>query len=292
MTIRHFQIFKAVCESGGVTAAAARLNITQPTVSIAIRELEVFYDTRLFDRINRKIYLTEAGEILRQYAESVLAQFEEAAATLRSGTVFSKCRLGVNLSFAETHLPALAAAIRARLPECELQIAVRNNERLEEMLADNSIDLAVHDGAAARISKYIQPLFTEKMALLVAPSIYNRPTIRMAELAEQPLLLREAGSGVRSCVDQVFLSRGLGQRIAAESASTLSLLALAGQGAGVMFAPLTLAQKEARERGLAVVALADAEMARCYRLVYNGRKHLTGVMEGVRDQILELRSRG
>ena len=49
----------------GVTAAAARLNITQPTVSIAIRELEAFYDARLFDRINRKIYLTEAGEILR-----------------------------------------------------------------------------------------------------------------------------------------------------------------------------------------------------------------------------------
>ena len=87
MTLRHLQIFRAVCDCGSITAAADRLNVTQPSVSMAIRELEVFYQTRLFDRINRKIYLTEAGTMLRQYTDTMLDQYDDMTILLREGKV-------------------------------------------------------------------------------------------------------------------------------------------------------------------------------------------------------------
>ena len=72
MTVRHMYIFKTVCECQSITAAAGKLNMTQPAVSVAIKELESFYQVKLFERMNRTIYLTEAGNTLREYADSIL----------------------------------------------------------------------------------------------------------------------------------------------------------------------------------------------------------------------------
>ena len=93
MTVRHMYIFKTVCECQSITAAAGKLNMTQPAVSVAIKELESFYQVKLFERMNRTIYLTEAGNTLREYADSILDQFEEAEAVLRDGTSMARCRM-------------------------------------------------------------------------------------------------------------------------------------------------------------------------------------------------------
>ena len=73
MTLRHFRIFVAVCKQGGITKAAESLYLAQPAVSLAVRELEEHYDVRLFDRIGRRLYLTEAGKEFLAYAERILA---------------------------------------------------------------------------------------------------------------------------------------------------------------------------------------------------------------------------
>ena len=87
MTLRHLEIFSAVCAQESFTRAAEQLNMAQPAVSLAIRELETFYAVRLFERMNRRVYLTEAGRTLRQYADTVLSQFQESVEILReSGT--------------------------------------------------------------------------------------------------------------------------------------------------------------------------------------------------------------
>lgn len=82
MTLRHLEIFSAVCVQESFTRAAEQLNMAQPAVSLAIRELEVFYNVRLFERMNRRVYLTEAGRTLRQYADTVLSQFQESVEIL------------------------------------------------------------------------------------------------------------------------------------------------------------------------------------------------------------------
>ncbi len=289
MTIRHFQIFKAVCDSEGVTAAAERLNITQPTVSIAIKELEAFYSTKLFDRINRKIYLTQAGETLRQYVDSVLEQYDEATAVLRNGKAFMKCRLGVNVSFAETHLTEITSAIQEALPECDLQIIIQNNEQLEAMLSTNQIDFAIFDGVNERSSKNIEVLSREKMVLLVSKKLYAKDTITIEELSNKPLLMREKGSGVRNCVDRVFLSAGLPQKVLAEGISTMGLLSLTEQGMGFMFVPISFAEKIDANSSLGIVELDNEEINRTYYLSHNERKHLTQAMKQLKNILLKTR---
>ena len=76
MTLRHLRIFMEVCRFGSITQAAEELNMAQPAVSYAIRELESYYETRLFERMNRRLYITEYGEQLMNYADSILGQFD------------------------------------------------------------------------------------------------------------------------------------------------------------------------------------------------------------------------
>ncbi len=287
MTIRHFQIFKAVCDCNGVTAAAERLNITQPTVSIAIRELEAFYNTKLFDRINRKIYLTEQGRLLRQYVESVLSECDEITAILRNGKLFSKCRLGVNISFAEMHLAEITKKIKTALPNSDLQITVQNNEQLEHLLSDNKIDLAVYDGTNDRSSKHISFMFKEKMVAVCSGELYGDDSIDIKTLSKYPLLLREVGSGVRTTIDRAFYAKEQAQNIFAESVSTISLISLAEQGLGFVFLPLSMAEKECKGRGLKIVDITDDEMFRVYYLAHNEKKHLSETMIAVKNIICE-----
>lgn len=111
MTLRHLQIFKTVCEKMSVTAAAEALGMTQPAVSIAVRELEGFYGVRLFDRIGRKIYLTEPGRRLQADAEAILSRFAASLESIRGGAGESACRIGANATVAECFLAPLLSAL-------------------------------------------------------------------------------------------------------------------------------------------------------------------------------------
>lgn len=288
MTIRHFQIFKAVCDYNGITAAAEQLNITQPTVSIAIKELEDYYNTNLFDRINRRIYLTDSGKILQQYTESILDQYNEVTTVLHNGKLLAKCRLGVNISFAESHLGKLVKHIKEQLPDCNLHITIQNNEQLESLLSNNQMDLVIYDGIKERQSKQVVHLFKEEMVILTSPKCYIQNTITMSDLSHYPLLMREKGSGVRNCVDRAFLNHDLLPNIITESSSTMSLVQLAEQGIGFAFVSRTLALTIIQNQDLQLVTIEDEKLYRHFYLAYNKKKHLSKTMHTIQNIAMQI----
>ncbi len=285
MTLRHLQIFKAVCDTGSITRGAERLGMTQPSVSIAVRELEAFYNTKLFDRINRKIYLTDAGKTLRDYVENILSEYDEASSILRSGKSFTKCRIGVNMSFAETDLCRLVKEIKEKLPECDVNITVQNNEQLDKMLTDNQVDMLIYDGMSSVGSRYSKLLFSEKMLLVCSESFYEKESITMKELSEMPLLMREKGSGVRKCVDRAFILNGLSEKIFAESGSSLSLLELASESLGFLFVPERVFRQYSNTFSLKNVEITDENITRSYHLTYNEKKYMTSAFARLTELI-------
>ena len=100
MTLRHLTIFRAVCQTESITLAAEHLNMTQPAVSLAVRELEDFYGVQLFERMNRRIYITEAGRTLLQYADKILSQYAESVQVLQEARHRGSCRFGVHVTLA------------------------------------------------------------------------------------------------------------------------------------------------------------------------------------------------
>ena len=220
MTIRHLEIFSAVCARGSVTQAAEILNMTQPAVSQAIRELEVFYGVKLFQRMNRRLYITDAGRSLQQYADTILSQLEESVHVLRDAEAGGSCRFGVHVTLGETRLAAILTTLRRQVPEVQIRSCVFNSARTEQMILENRLDFAVTDHVTLSPACLAQHLCTEDLCAVCAPAFPAPECLTLAELVDQPLLLRESGSGTRTSFDAVVQAANLSVEPLLESVST------------------------------------------------------------------------
>lgn len=311
MTIRHMQIFRAVCEQKNVTRAAELLGMTQPAVSIAIRELESYYNAKLFDRIGRRIYLTEAGQALLGYADAILSQFDEATQVLRSGTSFMRCRLGVNVSVGETILPDILDCLERRIPGIKVEIYIGNTRNIEHRLSANEIDVAVADCIAESSDRQIEDFYVGEVSVVASPemaekiycslnerdeghsslndnvevrgSLNERITLTVDELARQRLLLREEGSGSRISLEAIFRACGCAVEPVTVSTSDLCLLNLARRGFGVTILPRELVASDLESGRLCELHLLDAQIKRRYFLAYNRRRSFKGVIADAVD---------
>ena len=155
MTKRHFTIFAEVCRQMSFSKAAEALNTTQPTVSLAIKELEEHYGVRLFERMNRRIYMTEAGRALLSTAQEVLRGFQQAEDQLRKAPY--RLRVGANVTFGATRLPRVLAQFRRKCPQVELSALVGNSDGIERLLLENRLDVGLVDNVTFSQHLRVQP---------------------------------------------------------------------------------------------------------------------------------------
>lgn len=286
MTLRHLTIFRAVCQTESITLAAEHLNMTQPAVSLAVRELEDFYGVQLFERMNRRIYITEAGRTLLQYADTILSQYAESVQVLQEARHRGSCRFGVHVTFGETVLPSLLRRLAEQLPDITVRAFVTNTRENEEMLLRNELDFAVIDNVKGLEALRTVPLGKEEMAVVCRSDHRSGNSITLEELAGERLLLREKGSGTRDSIDTVFGAAGLTVSAFLDSSSTYALLSCARDGLGVTILPRSLTAEALREGTLKELTVTDGAFFRRYYLAHHKNKYLT---DSVRQVVQALR---
>lgn len=283
MTRKHFTIFVEVCRFLNFSQAAEALNTTQPAVSLAVKELESHYGVALFERMNRRVYLTPAGEALLATAQDVLRGFQEAEETLGQGRPLA-LRVGANVSFGEAGLAQVLGRFRQEHPQVRLRALVANSDKIQSLLAENQLDVGIVDGLGVSERLRAQPLYQEDLVLAATPGRFPAPAT-VEELAALPLLLREPGSGLRSSVDRVFSQQGLAPQPLLESTSTAALAQAAKAGLGVAILPEALAQ---RESGLQVGTVPEVRFFRQFACALHRQKAPSPALEAflalLRDQ--------
>ena len=283
MTRKHFTIFVEVCRFLNFSQAAEALNTTQPAVSLAVKELESHYGVALFERMNRRVYLTPAGEALLATAQDVLRGFQEAEETLGQWRPLA-LRVGANVSFGEAGLAQVLGRFRQEHPQVRLRALVANSDKIQSLLAENQLDVGIVDGLGVSERLRAQPLYQEDLVLAAAPGRFPAPAT-VEELAALPLLLREPGSGLRSSVDRVFSQQGLAPQPLLESTSTAALAQAAKAGLGVAILPEALAQ---RESGLQVGTVPEVRFFRQFACALHRQKAPSPALEAflalLRDQ--------
>ena len=145
MTVRHLKIFLEVYRNGSITRASERLHMTQPAVTRAIQELEHYYGVRLFDRINRRLLVTEAGKQLYAQALHLVDLFEHMETSLRNWDALGVLRIGSSIALGTHVLPDLILRFRADHPALRTQVTIQNGGALQRQLLDNRLDLAILD---------------------------------------------------------------------------------------------------------------------------------------------------
>lgn len=289
MTLRHLKIFLEVCRLGSITQAADALNMAQPAVSYAIRELESFYATRLFERMNRRLYITESGELLMSYADSILAQFDEAQNVLKDRNTATKVRIGTNVSYGVSKLPKLISGFLKEHPEIPIYAKVQNSAQIEEELIRNGLDFGIIDCPAKSEFFFCSLLEEDEMTMACSSDFEIPPEVEIGELKGVPFLLRENGSGLRNTMERIIRNMGkdgIRPVIAMESTSTQCLIGACLEGLGLLVLPKNVLLPYLEGGRLKEVKIRGIDLTRQYYLVYHKSKFLTKSMKTFREYVL------
>lgn len=210
MNLNRLAVFHAAARLLSFTRAADELCLTQPGISKHIKELENHYNARLFDRLGKKIILTQAGEILFRTTTEIFRLAAESKQRIDdlAGLGGGRLAVGADITIGTYLLPDLLVKFRQQYPHIDITVDVARSRQVVRSVLANSLELALvgHYEPDARLSA--QPFLTERLALVVSsqhPWATRSTPVRLEELADQPVLLSTPGSGtwrnVRSQLD-------------------------------------------------------------------------------------------
>lgn len=213
MTLEQLRIFVAVAEREHVTRAAREINLTQSATSAAIAALEARYATKLFDRIGRRIELTDAGRQFLVEARAVLARAAAAETVLAELAGLKRGSLGIAASqtVANYWLPPLMHRYRATYPGIALSLTIGNTETVTAMVHDGRAEIGFVEATIDDPTLSVKPVAEDALVMIASPSLLTaggrRPSAE--DLRSMPWVLREQGSGTRSILEAALAKAGL-----------------------------------------------------------------------------------
>jgi DNA-binding transcriptional LysR family regulator len=278
----RLRVFREVAAQMSFRKAAEVLRLSQPAVSQQIHALEEETGARLFDRQGNQIVLTEAGGVLLGYARQAAALMEEATGELAAlrHALGGELRLGASTTIAQYILPRMLGAFHREHPGVRLSLVSGNTEEIVELVVEEKVALGLIEGPAMRRGLRVEALMRDAMVLIVGAKHGlagrekkgpGRASISLTELAKQPLLLRERGSGSRRIVERALKQAGVVLKelaVAIELDSTEAIVSGVEAGLGVGFVSSAAIGKELRLGTVRVVAVDGVEIERDFSFVH------------------------
>jgi len=278
MTLRHIKIFLCVCTNGcNTTKAAEAMHMTQPAVSLALREMEQYYGVMLFERIGRHLQITQAGMRFQEYAAHICSLFDDMEKGLRDWDTFGLLRVGASITIGSQFLPNYVKAFYSRFPGTQVKALVAPSDELEEKLMKNELDLALIEGVVHNPSLIAQEYMQDHLTVICpADGTYRQgQQLTLAEFKKQNFLLREPGSGTREVFDRVTESAGFTVEPVWEAMSTTALVNAVINGLGIAVLPHRMLLGPL-SRGLVVsVQVEGLDFLRKFHIAYHKKKFLT-----------------
>jgi DNA-binding transcriptional LysR family regulator len=237
-TLRQLKVFEAVANHLSFSRAAEELHLTQPAVSMQVQALADQAGLPLFEQMGKKIFLTTAGEEVLRHARRITQQLreaDEAVAAIR-GARGGRLILGV-VSTAKYFAPRLLVAFRKLYPETDLRLRVHNRETIVRLLEENQIDLAMM-GVPPKDFETVASVFADQPHVIIAAADHpmaGRRRVEPAELAAEPFLIREPGSGTRGAMERFFAEREIQLRDTTEMLDNETVKQAVMAGMGISF---------------------------------------------------------
>jgi DNA-binding transcriptional LysR family regulator len=242
MELRLLRTFKAVAEAGSFTQAAARIHLTQAAVSVHMRQLEEEVGAPLFLRVNKKLYLTEAGRALLGHAETIIRAHDEAKADLAAigGPSRGRLRLGVASTAVTAHpLPEILSEIKRKYALLDLSVVGGTSEKIIEQILAGGIDVGLVSLPVEASDVLTETLKSDRLVAAMSPQhkLARARVITAEELSSEQLILGEQGGNTRRLIDLFFEKNKLDPKIVMELQRTEAIIKMVELGFGVTILP-------------------------------------------------------
>lgn len=289
MTIRHLNIFLAVAETGSMRTAAQQLYISQPTVSQTIRELEEHYGVALFERLSRKLYITEEGRQLLYYAHQLIHQYHTMEEAMQKRKETPYLRVGSSITVGTCLMPSILHDLEEEIPNIELYSLVSNTNEIEQKLLKSQLDAAVVEGNIESPDLICRPMLSDRLVLVCGRShpFYSRDKIHIKELADQKFAIREEGSGTRKLFEQYMAARGLRIHTYWEANCPRTILNAVLKNNALAVMSSRLMRHEISKGLLKIFRFSGDEWDRSFQLVYHKDKVITPPINALSDLLVK-----
>lgn len=289
-TLHQLKVFEATARHGSFTRAAEELFLTQPTVSMQVKQLTKAIGLPLFEQVGKRLYLTDAGRELYSTCQEIfqrLDQLEMTVADLK-GMKQGRLRLAV-ITTTKYFMPRLLGPFCQHYPGIDVSLTVTNHERVIERIANNQDDLYVMSQLPEHLDIKAHP-FLENPLVVVAPSTHplaHERHIPLKRIVEEPFIMREPGSGTRGAFQKLLDAQKLSVKVRLELGSNEAIKQAIAGGLGLSVLSRHTLIPESANSELTILDVDGFPISRQWYIVYLSGKQLSVVATTFLDYLQE-----
>lgn len=294
ITIRQLTVLEAVARNLSYTKAAEELHLTQPAVSMQIKQIEESIGLPLFEQIGKKVYLTEAGREMHGYSRNIQQQLSEAEAILENLKGLKRGRLNIAVaSTANYFAPKLIAAFSELHDSITVNLDVTNRKGLLRHLEQNDSDLVIM-GAPPKTMDLAAETFMQNPLVVIAPPnhpLKNEHNISIQTLLKETFIVREVGSGTRNATERFFAEHGAEMTASMNMSSNEAIKQAVQAGLGLGIVSLHTLEQELALNRLIILDVESFPILRHWYIVHRKGKRLSPVADAFKEFVVGSASR-
>lgn len=292
-TLNQLQVFLKIAQTQSVTKAAEELHLTQPAVSIQLRNFQAQFDIPLTEVIGRKIYITDFGREIAQAAEQILEQVSaiQHKTLAYRGQLFGKLKISV-VSTGKYVMPYFLTAFMKAHPGVELEMDVTNKTKVVRSLEENAVDFSLVSILPDHLALHHVDLLENKLYLVGNPEVSLVEPLDLKALFEQsPLIFREKGSGTRQSMEKFIETQQLNvqKKMELTSNEAVKQAVLAGLGYSIM--PLIGIRNELQNGAMKIIPVNGLPIHTVWQLIWLKSKNLSPVANAFLKHLNEEKER-
>jgi len=289
LTLRQLQCFSAVAQNLSFTRAAEQLHLTQPAVSMQVRQLEQQTGIVLTEQIGKKIYLTDAGDEVFRYARSILRRVDEMDDVLdrMKGLAGGQLRIAA-ISSANYFAPRLLGVFHRRFPDVGVSMDVTRQERVLRQVADNEVDMAIMGQPPEAMQVDAIPFMQNPLVIIAPPDhpLAKVKSISLNKIEKETFLTREPGSGTRGAMLRFFAEHKLTLLTGMEMGSLEGIKQGVQAGLGLGIVPRRSIEIELKLKMLAILNVKGMPIRRNWHVVMHKGKRLSAAADEFRSLLV------
>jgi DNA-binding transcriptional LysR family regulator len=281
MNLNQLRVFHVTAKAQSFTRAADALFLTQPGISKHIKELEEYYDTRLFDRLGKKVVLTQAGEILYGKTEIIFNMIDQLKVEIDElqGLNRGALNIGASITMGIYILPVVLGRFRSMYPNIDVRMDIALNQQIAEMVLGNSIDFGFLGAPVSDDRLKLEPFFKDELVLIV-PSNHEwatHDTIEPHELLGCPFISSRQGSGTRAVIEEQLGRIGITLKKTIEFGNTEAVKKAVEAGLGISIVSKVAIRREEHLGVIKVLGISGVDFRRTFYFAYRKDKYLSNL---------------
>ena len=278
MEVRDLQVFISVAKHLNYTRAGEEVHLSQPSVSVRIKQLESELGVKLFEQLGKKVSLTEAGQLLVPYANRVLTSVEDARHAIEElqGLDRGSLRIGASTTPGMYIIPRTIARFKELHPQIDVHLGIRDTREIQDGVIKNEFDFGFVGGHLAGDEVDVLPWLTDELVLIVPPThrLANKKSVKQDDLMKERFIGRESRSATRATVANRLKEWEAQSETIMEMENPESLKKAVQSGLGIAFISKFAVETELKAKALAAVRIHKVQMSRELKIVYRRDKHL------------------